>query len=109
MHASPAHWQDNTLILPVKITARASRDQYQGIHDGRIKLAITAAPEDGKANAHLCKWLGKLFGVGRRDVTVASGERSPLKILAITAPTQFPEGWEIPAWEPKQQDDKKSP
>ena len=100
MSDTPAHWQGNTLILAVKITARASRDQYQGIHDGRIKLAITAATEDVKANAYLCKWLGKQFGVGKRDVAVHSGERSPLKILAITAPAQIPEGWEIPDRKP---------
>lgn len=93
---SHAHWQDNTLILAVKITARASRDQYQGVHDDRLKLAITAAPEDGKANAYLCKWLAKLFGVGKRDVIVISGERSALKILHITAPQQTPDGWDIP-------------
>lgn len=92
----PAHWQANTLILAVKITARASRDQYQGIHDGRIKLAITAAPEDGKANAYLCKWLARLFGVGKRDVAVESGERSPMKIIAIHHPAQIPADWQLP-------------
>lgn len=96
MHASPARWQDDTLLLFVKITARASRDQYQGIHDGRIKLAVTAAPEDGKANAHLCKWLAKLFGVGKRGVEVQSGERSPLKTLAVQNPTLIPADWDIP-------------
>lgn len=92
----PARWQGNTLMLAVKITARASRDQYQGIHDGRIKLAITAAPEDGKANAYLCKWLARLFGVGKRDVAVESGERSPMKIIAIHHPAQIPADWQLP-------------
>ncbi|MDO5090625.1 MAG: DUF167 family protein [Cardiobacteriaceae bacterium] len=95
-HTAPAHWQGNTLILAVKITARASRDQYQGIHDGRIKLAITAAPEDGKANAYLCKWLAKTFAVGKRDVSVQSGERSPLKIIAIANPQTLPTDWALP-------------
>lgn len=95
--SAPAHWQGDTLVLAVKITARASRDQYQGIHDGRLKLAITAAPEDGKANAYLCKWLAKLFGVGKRDVSVQSGERSPLKIIAIQAPGQLPADWQLPS------------
>lgn len=96
MHESPARWQGNALILFVKISARASRDQYQGIHDDRLKLAITAAPEDGKANAYLCKWLAKQFGCGKRDVAVTSGERSPLKTIEIQAPSQIPDGWEIP-------------
>ena len=95
MSDAPAHWQGDTLVLAVKITARASRDQYQGIHGGRLKLAITAAPEDGKANAYLCKWLAKLFGVGKRDVVVQSGERSPLKMLAVHCPRQFPPDWDI--------------
>lgn len=96
MNDAPARRQGDTLLLFVKITARASRDQYQGIHDGRLKLAITAAPEDGKANAYLCKWLAKQFGVGKRDVVIASGERSPLKSIEIQAPKQIPDGWDIP-------------
>lgn len=48
-----AQWEQGDLILAVKITARASRDQCQGIHDERYKIAITAPPEDGKANKHL--------------------------------------------------------
>ena len=92
-----AHWQADTLILAVKITARASRDQYQGIHDDRHQIAITTAPEDGKANAYLCRWLAEQFGVSKRAVNVQSGERSPLKILAITAPQKLPADWQLPA------------
>lgn len=70
-----AQWEHGDLILAVKITARASRDQCQGIHDERYKIAITAPPEDGKANKHLIAWLAKTFAVAKKA--------SPCKVANI--------------------------
>ena len=92
-----AQWEQGDLILAVKITARASRDQCQGIHDERYKIAITAPPEDGKANKHLTAWLAKTFAVAKKNVALQSGAFSPLKILAITAPQKLPDDWQLPA------------
>ena len=92
-----AQWEQGDLILAVKITARASRDQCQGIHDGRYKIAITAPPEDGKANKHLIAWLAKTFAVAKKNITLQSGEFSPLKILRISAPHHLPPEWQLPA------------
>ena len=91
-----AQWEHGDLILAVKITARASRDQCQGIHDERYKIAITAPPEDGKANKHLIAWLAQTFAVAKKSVVLQSGEYSPLKILRISAPKHLPADWQLP-------------
>ena len=91
-----AQWEQGDLILAVKITARANRDQCQGIHDERYKIAITAPPEDGKANKHLIAWLAKTFAVAKKSVVLQSGEYSPLKILRISAPKHLPADWQLP-------------
>lgn len=91
-----AQWDKNDLVIALKITARASRDQCQGIYDDRYKIAITAPPEDGKANKHLLAWLAKAFQVAKKDVKLESGAYSPLKIIRINRPQYLPPEWQLP-------------
>ena len=39
--------------LRILLQPKASRDQIIGLHDGELKISITAPPVDGTANAHL--------------------------------------------------------
>ena len=41
--------------LRIFLQPKASRDQIVGLHDGELKIVITAPPVDGAANAHLLK------------------------------------------------------
>jgi uncharacterized protein (TIGR00251 family) len=89
-------WQDETLILSVRVQPKASSDEIVGPQDnGSIKIRITAPPVDGKANQHLIKFLAKAFGVAKSKVTLLKGETGRDKRLAITAPTRFPEAARI--------------
>jgi len=78
------------LLLALYIQPKASRDQVVGLHGSEIKLAITAPPVDGKANAHIQKLLAKLFQVSKSQVSVHKGELSRHKQLLITAPFVIP-------------------
>jgi uncharacterized protein YggU (UPF0235/DUF167 family) len=51
------------------------------------KVRVTAAPEQGKANAELCSYLATLLGVARGDVTVIGGAGSRDKLVQITGIT----------------------
>ncbi len=51
--------QQGDLLLFVYLQPKASRDQIIGLHGNELKIAITAPPIDGKANAHLSKYLAK--------------------------------------------------
>ena len=44
------------LLLDLFIQPKASRDQIMGPHGDELKVAITAPPVDGQANAHLIKF-----------------------------------------------------
>ncbi|MGL4457847.1 MAG: DUF167 family protein, partial [Plesiomonas shigelloides] len=44
---------DEALLLRLYIQPKASRDQIVGLHGDELKVAITAPPVDGQANAHL--------------------------------------------------------
>lgn len=71
----------------IRVAPRASRDQVLGKHqypDGdAIKIALSAPPVDGAANAALVKFLSKKLGVAKRDVRIVSGEKGRDKILEI--------------------------
>ncbi len=40
------------LVLRLYIQPKASRDSIVGVHGDELKVAITAPPVDGQANAH---------------------------------------------------------
>lgn len=67
----------------VRVAPRASRDALLGVHDGALKVALTAPPVDGAANAALRKLLARHLGVARGAVTIVRGERSRDKIVRV--------------------------
>ncbi len=65
----------------VRVAPRASRTTLMGVHDGALKIALTAPPVDGKANATLIKWLAKKLGVAGQKLTLIRGARAKDKWL----------------------------
>jgi len=61
----------------------AKRDRVAGDFNGRLKIALAAPPVDGKANAHLMKFLAKLLGVPKSAIALVSGETMRDKRLRI--------------------------
>jgi uncharacterized protein (TIGR00251 family) len=76
------HAAGNVLHLEIKAQPGASKTELAGIKDGRLKVRIAAAPEDGKANAELCRFLAGVLGCAKGDVVVLRGERSRLKTVS---------------------------
>jgi len=60
-------------------------DGIETLSDGRpvLKARVRAAPTEGKANAALLSLLAKTLDVPRRTVTLAAGETSRIKRIAI--------------------------
>jgi len=65
------------------VKPRASRDEIGGEHDGALKVAVTAPPVDGKANAAVIKLLAKAFGVSKWSIEILGGTNSRRKRVAI--------------------------
>lgn len=78
------------LVLRLYIQPKASRDCIIGLHGDELKVAITAPPIDGKANAHLVKYLAKQFRVAKSQVLVEKGELGRHKQIKIIDPQQIP-------------------
>lgn len=73
--------------LRVKVVPGASRSRIAGMLGDRLKLAVAAPPEDGKANAAVCELLARTLGIAVRDVSVVDGPTRPQKTLAIAGLT----------------------
>ena len=73
------------LLVDIKAVPGASKTEAAGIRDGRLRIRIAAAPEDGKANGALVTFLAKELGCPKRDIAIVSGEKSRLKTAAVPA------------------------
>ena len=83
-------WDGDDLLLSLRVQPRASGDTWVGPMDDAYKVRISAPPVDGKANAHLIRFLAKAFGVGRSRVTLVQGGSARRKLFRIQAPAKFP-------------------
>ena len=83
---------DDGLVLRLYIQPKASRDAIVGVHGDELKVAITAPPVDGQANAHLVKYLAKQFKVAKSQVIIEKGELGRHKQVKIIHPQQIPSG-----------------
>ena len=71
------------IFLDIKVVPGVSKSAIGEYREGRLKIRIAAAPEDGKANGELCSFISKLFGLAKKDVQLVSGEKSRLKTLRL--------------------------
>ncbi len=83
-------WEGEDLLLQLRVQPRAGSDAFVAPRGDRYKVRITAPPVEGKANAHLLRFIAKAFGVGRGQVTLISGNSSKDKGLRIEKPAKFP-------------------
>lgn len=61
------------VVLPVRAAPGAKKNAIQGIHAGMLKVSVTAAPEDGKANAAIVQLLSKALKISKSRVQLMSG------------------------------------
>ena len=83
-------YQGEDLLLRLYLQPKSSRDQFVGLHGEELKIAITAPPVDGKANAHLVKFLSKQFKVAKSAVSVEKGLQNRHKLVRIKQPKKLP-------------------
>ncbi|HLJ97370.1 MAG TPA: DUF167 domain-containing protein [Gemmataceae bacterium] len=70
-------------IVPVHAQPGARKAGILGEHSGALKVAVTAPPEDGRANKALVEVLAKALDVKRSQVKLLSGATSREKRFLI--------------------------
>ena len=63
-------------VLPVRAQPGARRAGIQGEQNGALKVAVTAPPEDGRANQALAEVLREALGLRRSQVELIAGHTS---------------------------------
>lgn len=84
-------WINETATgIDVKIRAvpRASKNEIQGIYDDALKVRLTTAPVDGKANQALIRFLSKELKLSKSQLQIAQGETSRHKVVKISGITK---------------------
>jgi uncharacterized protein len=76
------------ITFDVLVQPRASRPRLGPVHGDRIKIAVTAPPVDGEANAAVIELVAKLLGVARGAVQVIAGASSRRKTLRVLGATR---------------------
>jgi uncharacterized protein (TIGR00251 family) len=67
----------------VRVSPRASRDAVTGVHDGALKVSLTAPPVEGAANKALVSLLSRKLGIPKNAVTITAGDRSKTKTVKV--------------------------
>ena len=80
----PVRESRGRVLLSVIVQPGARRDEVAGLHDGRLRLRVTAPPEGGKANDRVIELVARLLGLRRVDVALAAGGSSRRKELALS-------------------------
>jgi uncharacterized protein (TIGR00251 family) len=75
------------IVLLVRAYAGARRDELRGEHDGSLKVAVTQAPEKGKANKAIVEVLAKQLQLRKSQIELLSGETSSQKRFLLRGVT----------------------
>jgi uncharacterized protein (TIGR00251 family) len=73
----------DAVIVQIHLQPGARRTGAAGEYNGRLKVAVAAAPLEGRANKALCEWIADRLDLPVRQVRILSGERGRDKVLRI--------------------------
>lgn len=68
----------------VRVVPRASRDKIAGIHDGAVRIRLTAPPVEGAANEALVAFLSSVLRVPKLDIELVSGQTARNKVVSVS-------------------------
>lgn len=80
--------QDQTALIQLKVKAGAKHNSIENIIsiDGQdyLKISISAAPENGKANEAIIKFLAKSWKLRQSQLEITHGLTSNMKTIKVS-------------------------
>lgn len=76
---NPLYTQVSCYVQP-----KASRCAVVGVHDGMLKIALTAPPVDGEANKMLIKFIASELHISKSLCSLVQGDTSRRKVVRIS-------------------------
>ena len=77
--------QGNDVVLDVLVSPRAARTRVMGVHDGRLKIQVSAPPSDGQANDALVRFLAEALAIPRAQIEIVGGAANKRKTVRVAA------------------------
>lgn len=77
--------RNGALLVGVRVIPSAARTEMRGVYGDRLKVAVSAPPEGGKANARLIQALAGWLEIRVDDVRVESGHAGRDKVVAFSS------------------------
>ncbi|MHB9096435.1 MAG: DUF167 domain-containing protein [Syntrophales bacterium] len=74
-------------VFRIRVVPRASRRECAGVQDDALKLRITAAPVEGRANEECIRLLAEVLGVKKAQVTIIAGHTARAKTVSVAGRT----------------------
>lgn len=72
------------VYLKIKVIPGAPKTEIKDtMADGTIKIAVAAAPERGRANIELLKFLSAELGVSKNSLALIAGAADRIKLVKI--------------------------
>jgi uncharacterized protein (TIGR00251 family) len=75
--------REGGIEFQVKAVPGASRDRIAGVWNTALRVAVSAAPEGGRANKQIIRLLSDVFGVRPAAVAITHGLTRPIKRVRI--------------------------
>ena len=70
--------------LAIRVTPRASRNEIAEIlHDGTIRIRLTAPPVEDKANEALAAYLSEVLNVPKSNIEIIAGASGRDKLVSV--------------------------
>jgi uncharacterized protein (TIGR00251 family) len=77
----------NGVIVAVRAQPGARRNAILGVRDGALRVAVTAPPDKGKANAAILEMLAKALDRRPSEIGLVSGETARRKRVLLVGLT----------------------
>jgi len=71
------------VVIPIKVSPKASRNSILGWENGELKIRIAAHPEKGAANDELLAFLSKELKIPKTRIQLLSGSTSRHKRICL--------------------------
>lgn len=72
-----------SILLEIKVTPNAGKQALHYDKNNTIKCCLKSAPEAGKANTELIKFLSKKLNIAQKNVEIVRGGTTRLKLIKI--------------------------
>ena len=78
---------DTGFSILLKVKPNSKKNSIIGAHGNRLKISVTAPPEDGKANKAIMKMIAKELSIKPAQLEIVAGRASRDKKLHIIGVT----------------------